>query len=169
MNRDGMPNALYAHTRLGLKPPKEVYMGIDPGQKGGWCVLGFDAGPLPWSGKDLDGRALASIIRCNGVTSAVIEKAQAMPKQGVTSMFSYGYGAGKIAGILEALGVPYRLVTPQAWKKLILAGTAKDKTAAISYVRRWYPAIDLMPGKKRTPHDGIADAVCLAEWAKKTS
>lgn len=70
-------------------------------------------------------------------------------------------------GIVEAAGIPYRLVTPQAWKKRVLAGTTKDKDAAISFVRRAYPTIDLTPGKKRTPHDGIADAVCLAEWGRQ--
>lgn len=146
-----------------------VAIGIDPGKKGGFCVMPVDggslfAGVLPWAEDDLDGRAVLDVIQTHGVTHAAIEKAQAMPGQGVTSMFSYGYGAGKLAGVLEAASVSYRLVRPTEWKKVVLAGTARDKGAAIDHVRHAYPHVDLTPGRLRTPHDGMADAVCIAEW-----
>ncbi len=96
-----------------------------------------------------------------------IEKVHAMPKQGVSSTFKFGMGYGLVIGVCEALGIPYRLVTPQAWKKVVLAGTAKDKDAAVSFVRRAYPGVDLIPGKKRVPHDGIADAMCIAEFGRQ--
>jgi crossover junction endodeoxyribonuclease RuvC len=88
-----------------------------------------------------------------------------MPKQGVTSTFNYGKGFGKILGMIETMGISHQLVRPRAWKRTVLAGTKKDKAAAVSYVRRKYPMIDLMPGTCRKPHDGIADAVCIADYA----
>jgi len=96
-----------------------------------------------------------------------IEKAQAMPKQGVVSMFNYGMGFGELKGLLTGLGVPYKEIQPQRWKKDILQGTKKDKGAAIKYCQMAYPTIDLTPGRKTKPHDGIADAVCIAEYCKK--
>ena len=30
-----------------------------------------------------------------------------------------------------------------------------------------FPEMDLMPGKKRVPHDGLADAVLVAEYARR--
>ena len=58
-----------------------------------------------------------------------------------------------------------RLVTPQAWKAAILAGTPKDKTAAIQHVDRVYPSLNIDVGTKKVIyHDGVADAVCLAEY-----
>lgn len=159
------------------------YLGVDPGQKGAlaffgergnceefWCLEMFLAG------KEIDGGAIARMLRQNtgsfyddkpGITLAAVEWAQAMPKQGVTSCFNYGAGFGKVLGVLEALEIPYRLVRPRAWKEVILAGTAKDKEAAIAYVRRAYPWANLTPGKKRKPHDGMADALCLAEYAQR--
>lgn len=146
-----------------------IYMGIDPGAAGGIAVIGPDcyyAEAMPYVAKEIDARRVSTLLRQYRPTMVCIEKAQAMPGQGVTSMFNYGKGFGKLLGVLESLGLPHKLVTPQAWKKAVLAGTAKDKDAAILYAMRAYPLIDLMPGKKRKPHDGIADAVCIADYAR---
>lgn len=142
-----------------------IVAGIDPGQQGGIAVLSFVpmACAMPLSGKEVDCRTLAHLV--GGADFVVVEKAQAMPKQGVTGMFRYGVGFGKILGLLEGLSIPHVLVTPQAWKKVVLAGTAKDKDAAVNFVRRAHPWADLTPGQKRKPHDGIADAICIAEYA----
>ena len=149
-------------------------LGIDPGQKGGIAFLSdhhAEAVPMPTVGKEIDGRAIAEILKTRGVELVVIEKVGAMRRdgrpQGAVSMFRFGFGTGLIVGVLEALSLPYRMVTPQAWKSLVLAGTARDKEAAIQFVRRAYPQIDLTPGRIRTPHDGMADAVCLAEWGRR--
>lgn len=117
-------------------------------------------------GKEINARQIATWLKIAHPTFCVIEQAQAMPKQGVTSMFNYGRGYGKLLGVLEALGVPHETVRPTAWKKVVLAGTKKDKDAAIEHVMRAYPGIPLVWGRRKVPHDGIADAACLAEYAK---
>jgi crossover junction endodeoxyribonuclease RuvC len=82
------------------------------------------------------------------------------------------------------------LVTPQAWKKVVLPGlipakaklppdaTAAQKKAAsaankkagkdaaIGWCRRAYPSVSLIPEGCRVPHDGIADSLCIAEYAR---
>ena len=147
-----------------------MIVGIDPGQTGGIAGIqptgGCVARPMPVTGKDIDGHAIAAELRALAPEVVILEKVHAMPKQGVSSTFKFGMGFGLVIGVCEALGIPYRLVTPQSWKKVVLAGTAKDKDAAISFVRRAYPAVDLTPGRKRVPHDGMADAVCLAEYGR---
>jgi len=151
-----------------------MIIGIDPGKTGGIAYISptgsSGAIPMPVMGKDINGHEIAAQLKAILPDVVFLEKAQAMSKngkQGVTGMFSYGKGFGIIIGACEALGIPYRLVTPQAWKKAVLAGTAKDKDAAIAFVRRAYPNIDLTPGRKRVPHDGMADAVCLAEYGRQ--
>ena len=97
--------------------------------------------------------------------TVVVEIQRAMPKQGVTSMFHLGESYGLLQGLALAMGWPLKLVQPKAWKKGILEGTAKDKTAAIEYVRAKYPTIDLNVGvRKVIYHDGMADAVCIAVY-----
>jgi len=41
------------------------------------------------------------------------------------------------------------------------------KAASVAYVREHYPGVDLVPPRSRNPHDGLADAVCIAAWASK--
>ncbi|GAA0586540.1 hypothetical protein ACFQH5_20340 [Halomonas salifodinae] len=147
-----------------------MIIGIDPGQSGGIAGIDGDASyavPMPLIGKDIDGHKIAAQLKSLTPDVVIIEKVHAMPKQGVSSTFKFGMGFGIVIGVCEALGIPYRLVTPQAWKKAVLAGTTKDKDAAIAFVRRAYPSIDLTPGRKRVPHDGMADAVCLAEYGRQ--
>lgn len=156
-----------------------IFLGIDPGKSGGWAVVGSEckAGVMPMVDKEIDAKALHDLLKRYQPAFVAVEKAASM--SGTTasggrlsaprSMFSYGMGYGKIRGILEAGLWPHALVTPQAWKKQILAGTAKDKAAAIEHCRRAYPDINLTPGSRRKPHDGIADAVCIAEYAARNA
>lgn len=68
---------------------------------------------------------------------AYIELVHALPKQGVSSAFTFGRTVGEITGVLAGLGVPTTEVTPQTWKKHIgLRGSDKDasRQAALS---RW--------------------------------
>jgi crossover junction endodeoxyribonuclease RuvC len=147
-----------------------IVVGIDPGLRGGVCVLGPDplAVPMPVTGGQIDGRELAVLL--SGASMVAIEHAQAMPRQGVASTFRYGTGFGILLGVCEAIGVPYRLVRPQAWQSVVIgAGKGDTKARSIAHVHRTYPWVDLTPGKTRVAHDGIADAVCIAEWAKKSA
>lgn len=149
-----------------------MIVGIDPGKGGGLAYIGTEivgagAMPMPLVGKDIDGHELAMVLHNWKPDMVIVERVHAMPGQGVTSMFTFGMGYGRLLGILEALGIPYRLVTPQAWKKTVLAGTTKDKSAAVQFCRRAFPGVSLTPGRKRVPHDGMADALCLAEYGRQ--
>lgn len=145
--------------------------GIDPGQDGAFAVLGHgklypDVHVMPLAGKEIDAGKLAFWLNELDVSHAVVEKVHSMPKQGVSSSFKFGQNYGTILGILGALRISTQLVTPQAWKKAVLAGDGdKDKAAAIAFCRRMYPTCQLLATEKsRTPHDGMADALCLATY-----
>jgi hypothetical protein len=50
----------------------------------------------------------------------------------------------------------------------LLQGVAGDgKQRAISWARQACPGLDLTPGAMRKPHDGLADAACLALWGQR--
>lgn len=146
--------------------------GIDPGHKGA-IALQVDGSTIvramPMTGGALDLPEIARVLGEPCLAMAIIEKAQAMPKQGVTSMFTYGVGFGALLGILAALGVRVELVPPGTWKKSVLAGTDRDKDAAIAYCRRAFPSISLLETPRCTkPHDGMADALCILEYGRRT-
>ena len=154
-----------------------IVIGVDPGKKGGLCFMRrgegiLDALRMQMHGRDISYDALIGFIRkvecelqkprCEDML-VVIEKVHSMPAQGSKSTFTFGEGYGRLKGVCEALRVPFQLVTPQAWKKEVLQGTDKSKEAAIEWVKMRYPAVDLARGG-RVDSDGIADAVCIAEY-----
>jgi crossover junction endodeoxyribonuclease RuvC len=148
-----------------------IYIGIDPGKKGGIATVGITvaAQPMPMLDDRIDSKIIADrlrTIRCYGDCFAAIEKVASRPDQGVVSMFNFGEGYGRILGVLDALNIQYVEVLPQAWKKVILPNTAKDKIAAIGYCKRHYPDIKLILPGCRNSHDGMADALCLARYAE---
>ena len=42
------------------------------------------------------------------------------------------------------------------------------KAASVAYAREHFPGVELVPPRSRNPHDGLADAICIAAWASKT-
>lgn len=145
-----------------------IFVGIDPGQKGGYCYI-MDGVPkaFPWDDTFFvhDMRCLVN-IKDEGIVAAV-EKVGAMHGQGVTSMFSFGKSAGYIEGVLAALGIPFQLVPPVKWKKeFSLIG--KDKRASIECCKRLFPGLDLRRTERcRTDSDGKAEAALIAEYARR--
>lgn len=100
------------------------------------------------------------------VARVALEAAQPFPRDGKASAFKTGYGFGLIEGML--LGVArYTIVRPKEWQRITLKGIPGDgKQRAILRAEQAVPELDLMPGKKRKPHDGLADACCLALYAR---
>lgn len=155
-----------------------AYIGIDPGKDGGIAVIFSDNRspaviPMILAGKSID--ISATVKWLDDVLDTVlnpvscIEKVHAMPGNGAASMFKFGFVTGVMHGIFSTMCIPLHLVTPQAWKKIILQGTSKDKAAAVEYCRRVYPTVNLLATERsRTPHDGMADALCIARYAQLT-
>lgn len=162
-----------------------IQIGIDPGASGAVAIIAdyqLKAYPLPlMSNGELDARELYLIL-----TEAVgkqphivvIEKVGAMPGQGVSSMFSFGRNVGEIKAVLKVAKLSYVEVTPQAWKKTVLAGLPwkasgpddkkRAKLVAASYVEKRFPYANIR-GPKGGIKDGMADAICLALYGKNTA
>lgn len=88
-----------------------------------------------------------------------IEQVGAMPGQGVSSTFTFGHAAGVVEGVVAALGLPYTMVTPQAWKKRAgLIGL--DKDAARSMATKLFPNLRILDQKGKG--QAVADAILLA-------
>ena len=57
----------------------------------------------------------------------IVEQVNAMPGQGVTSMFNFGQTFGAIKGVCAALKLPIFFVRPSKWKKHFeLINSSKD-------------------------------------------
>ena len=149
-----------------------IWIGIDPGQKGGYAVIaktetGQAVFAYPWD-DSFFAMEMASLMQMkeHGIVAAV-EKVGARPGQGTVSMFNFGKSAGYIEGVLSALGIPYQLVPPNKWKKeFSLIG--QDKQASIVTCRKLFPELDLKRTERcRTDSDGLAESTLLAEYARR--
>ena len=154
-------------------------VGIDPGLSGAIAILEdnkikelFDMPVMPDGKKNkrqLNSALLVKLIKDNiknlEDTIMVVEQVNAMPGQGVTSMFNFGQTFGAIKGICAALGLPIFFVRPAKWKKHFeLINSSKDasRTKAIEM----YPSISEQLSKKKDVNK--SDAILIARFYSET-
>ena len=120
----------------------------------------------------LDMRRVVEILREAKSDSAedvfaVLEHAQVFPGEGRSTAFTAGRGYGALEMALVSLEIPYEIVRPRRWQSVVLKGVegADTKARSVLKCRREFPTIDLTPGRRRKPLDGIADAACMAIYA----
>lgn len=141
-----------------------IYIGIDPGKDGAMAIIESESvHVIPF---DQDGYRDALSGLSPGVYRCCLERVNAMPGQGVTSMFKFGENFGLIQGLLTAYAIPYELVTPQKWKREF--GVTGDKNSSVAVCRRLFPEVSLRKTEKcRKDHDGMAEALLMAEYARR--
>ncbi len=149
-------------------------IGIDPGKQGAIALLSKDLKTvLFWLMSEVEERKsppFEDIVKGYGVVHAYIEKSQAMPGQGVTSMFTYGMGFGKILGWCEMLSLPYTLVPPRTWTKEIHKGVSGEtaKERSLHAAKRLFPGERLLASKNSVRlHPGLVDALLIAEYGRR--
>ena len=156
-----------------------IIIGIDPGITGAISILEnkkvidvYDT-PTMIDGKknkrQVNGAQITNIIKeiisNNKEVVVVVEQVNAMPGQGVTSMFNFGQSFGVIKGICSALGIPIYFVRPTKWKKHFnLIKTNKD--ASRTKVIEIYPEISSKLPRKKDSNK--ADAVLIASFFYNT-
>ena len=156
-----------------------IIIGIDPGISGAISVIEnkkilevYDT-PTMIEGKknkrQINGAQVTNIIkeRLNGGKEVivVVEHVNAMPGQGVTSMFNFGQSFGVIKGICAALGLPIYFIRPTKWKKHFnLIKTNKD--ASRTKVIEVYPEISSKLHRKKDSNR--ADAILIALYFNDT-
>ena len=154
-------------------------IGIDPGLSGAIAILEnnkvlnvFDI-PVMSEGKknkkQLNSAQLVNILKENTKISedvaVVVEQVNAMPGQGVTSMFNFGQTFGAIKGVCAALSLPIFFVRPSKWKKHFeLINSAKD--ASRTKVIEMYPSLSNQLTKKRDVNK--SDAILIARFYIET-
>ena len=155
-------------------------IGIDPGLSGAIAILEnnkvlniFDI-PVMTEGKknkrQLNSALLVNLLKENinkeeEEVAVVVEQVNAMPGQGVTSMFNFGQTFGAIKGICAALEFPIYFVRPSKWKKhfeLINSSKDSSRTKAIEM----YPKLSNQLSKKKDVNK--SDAILIARFFSET-
>ena len=158
-----------------------IILGIDPGVSGAISVLEnkkvIEVFEMPTmidgkkNKKQVNGSQVSNIIKekINSTKEkeiiVVVEHVNAMPGQGVTSMFNFGQSFGVIKGICSALSLPIYFVRPSKWKKhfnLIKTNKDASRTKAIEI----YPEISSNLSRKKDSNK--ADAILIARYFNDT-
>ena len=156
-----------------------IIIGIDPGISGAISIIedkkileAYDT-PTMIDGKknkrQINSAQVTNIIKERMKTDkeviVIVEQVNAMPGQGVTSMFNFGQSFGVIKGICAALSLPIYFVRPSKWKKHFnLIKTNKD--ASRTKVIEVYPEISSKLQRKKDSNR--ADAILIALYFNDT-
>lgn len=143
-----------------------MYLGIDPGKSGAAVALTCDRriyDTLRFNKATEQDIADWFRTRVAGVAGlrAVIERVNAMPKQGVSSTFKFGTSYGFLRGMLAAYRIPFEAVTPGTWQRTLGCLSRGDKNVTKA------KAQELFPQQKWTHAD--ADAALIAEYCRRIS
>ena len=145
------------------------FIGIDPGKSGAIAVIDHDGAVCRTSVFDEREYSMA-LMECSDAhgSKAVLEHVGAMPGQGSVSMFNFGSNFGFIRGLLTAYEISYELVRPQKWKRMF--SCTSDKNTSVDVAQRLFPDVDLRRTPRCSkPHDGIAEALLMAEYCRRTN
>jgi len=156
-------------------------VGIDPGLTGAIVAWDQMATPRAWTMPRMSGDSgidwprVREIIEMCASERAVIALEALQPMRRSDSGDMVGGRAattaarnhGMLEGMIAANYIPYDIVSPRAWQRLIIprAQTGATKAAMIDVCRGRFPELELAPGRRRQAHSGIADAVGLALYA----
>ena len=147
-----------------------VWIGIDPGASGGyaWISDGDKRFTAEWDdAKFIEEMRSVCKFGSDGLTiKTCLERVGAMPGNGSVSMFKFGKSAGFIEGVLQAFHIPYELISPQKWKKEF--SLTSDKSKSIEVCNHLFPDVNLLRTERcKKPHDGMAEALLMAEYARR--
>jgi crossover junction endodeoxyribonuclease RuvC len=161
-----------------------IIAGIDPGNEGAIAFVSFDGVNFSYQGifdmptlktegkgktkkgnpkihTVIDEHELRNILTSHSIHHLFLEKAQSMPGQGAPATFNYACSYAIIRGLCVGLQIPYTLIHPATWKRVMMKDMDKGKDSAIVRAKQLFPTADI--GKK----DGRAEALLLALYGIK--
>jgi hypothetical protein len=159
-----------------------VVVGVDPGFSGAFAAIDIESGviaayPMPSvkdKGKsDINVAMILSLLASwdrNSIRLVMIEKTGSHKTDGHMQAYKFGFNVGLLHGIIRGLSLPLDSVSPQRWQQAILGGVRQGGTKAesIAFCKRRWPGLSLLPTSRCTKDsDGIADAACIAEFARR--
>lgn len=169
---------------------RKVYVGIDPGKSGAISFVNpeglLEKWGIPIAGKDIDANELYRILKDISERYSpvvILEDVHSLFGMSAASNFSFGFVCGMIRAMVIANTIPFHMVAPKTWQKLIWVNDDKvykpkkptqknpsvdTKATSLKAATRIFPHFDLTKNERsKVPHDGIVDAVLLSEYGRR--
>lgn len=169
----------------------KCYMAIDPGSKG-FIVTQCNGEFSFYSIEDNDLYQLSEIMAKMRNTYSnlvcVIEDVHSIFGSSAKSTFNFGFNKGYLIGLLAANKIPYVLVQPKEWQKVVWNNAdmvvsykqvkVKDKivskkvvdtkATSINAAKRLFPMIDFRKSERaKNIDDNKVDATLMSEYARR--
>jgi len=170
---------------------EKIFIGIDIGKDGAikvldpkdnfTCVMPLDSeGAL-----DIDIlKTILSTYRLESLRSpneyhVIFEKLTPLHLASKSSNWSLAHQYGAIEACCISLSLPYTKVPPKEWQAMMFSniaplrkkdGTSDTKGRALLKVQELFPSMKLTDPNKpksKVPHNGIVDAILLAEYGRR--
>lgn len=151
-----------------------IAIGMDPGRDGGLVALDEREvlAALLWREVCPDGwvpQLVADAMRGLGLQPdrVALELYAGRAGEGGGSLMKVGIGWGVLWTAAALVWPGALLLTPasSSWTTILRDQPGEGKARAVALVSSVLPGLDLTPGRRRKPHDGLADAGALAWWA----
>ena len=169
----------------------KCYMSIDPGSKGFICTQ-IDGVFNHYSIEDNDlyqlSEIMAEIRSKYDNLVCVIEDVHSIFGSSAKSTFNFGFNKGYLIGLLAANKIPYILVQPKEWQKVVWTNAdmvvsykqvkVKDKivskkvvdtkATSINAAKRLFPTMDFRKSERaKNIDDNKVDATLMSEYARR--
>ncbi len=172
------------------------YVGIDIGKDGAIVVLNTKNNEVisvntfvtPLIGRELDFKAFKDLLLNYSNPFVVCEDLHAIFNSSAANTFTFGGMCYATEMACVCLEIPYVKVQAKLWQKIMFEGVKEirkpgtknkkgidvkgkvdTKAMALIAAKRLFPKENFLPTpKSRTPHDGIVDAILMAEYARRT-
>lgn len=141
------------------------YLGIDPGQRGGYALLGADGTvivceALPDTDAELwEAMQGLAALRDTQIL-ACLERVGASPQMGRVSIWTFARQVGAIQMALLAARIRYWEVAPARWQRALGCLSRGNKRRTLEAAQRLFPETRVTLA--------TADALLLAEFARRT-
>lgn len=165
-----------------------IFIGVDIGKDGAIVAIDDNGDvvmktvmPTVGTGKlEYNPEKIKNILQELRPTNVSIENPSGMQGYSKNAVASLKYCVGLFEGICVGLNIPYTLINPRSWqskmwdghKKVTYRYEGKDKNdtkaTSLLVVHKMYPGMDLRKSERaRNPHDGIVDAILIANYSRK--
>ena len=157
------------------------FIGIDPGLQGGIAIIPPEqdkietlAMPVIPQGKKkaYNHPFLKKFFNFSQPSDfyAILEEQHSFPQQGVVSTCSLCYGFGALKQCLVDFAIPHEVIPAKDWQKEfgISGRKGNTKAQALQICQSLFPNLNLLATERsKKPHEGIVDAVLIAEFARR--